>query len=242
MGVQVVLVLLGVEVAMHPAHEQVQHGLLQVPHREVLVEPVMADEDAAALLVANVRRAVAVHARNHPQLVRRVVVVPHVVAKGRLLVRPVLVPVAALLVALARRALVPHVEELLRAVALLRDDEARVPHDPAVVVAVAPGVGILGHGDECLGRDVPHAHQPLEGHVRVHEDGVGVEEDDKVVRLEGLLDHRDLDPGAMAAFVGGCADEAVVVSVDHGCAELVSRPKSQAQAWKRPETAGESIP
>src|SRR3546814_6763536 len=71
MGVEIVLVLFGVEVAMHPAHEQVQHGLLQVPHREVLVEPVMADEDAAALLVANVRRAVAVHARNHPQLVRR---------------------------------------------------------------------------------------------------------------------------------------------------------------------------
>lgn len=134
---------------------------------------------------------------------------------------PALIPVAALLVALARRAFVLYVEELLRAAALLRNNKACIPYNPAVIVAVALRVGVLGHSHERLSRNVLHTHQPLEGHMRVYKDGISVEEDNKVVHLKHLLNYRHLDLSAITALVVRRADKAIVISINYSCTELV---------------------
>jgi hypothetical protein len=78
-------------------------------------------------------------------------------------------------------------------------------------------VGIFGHSEHSLVGDVPEAHEPLDGHVGLDEDGVRIEEDDESVLLEGLLNDGNLDPCVVAIGRGRRADELVVVAVDLGC-------------------------
>lgn len=204
------------ETVVQAIHKRLENGLVKVAHGVILVEPVMPHKDTSASLVANVRGTVAVHAGDRSKLLVRVVIVANVVGESSLLVRPVLCPLLASVVLLLGGTGLPVGEELLGALALAGDDEAGVPHGLALVVAVAGGVGVAGHGDEGVVGDVPEGHEPLEGHVGVHEDGVGVEEDDKLVRLEGFLDHGHLDPCAVSVRVVGGSNESIVVAVNHG--------------------------
>lgn len=176
----------------------------------------MSDEVAIAVAAAmRARHTVALVAGDDANIVDIVVVVAHVVGQRTLLVRPVVRPLRAVVVAAVfSRAVFPALEELLGPVALLGDDEARVPHDLAVEVAVLLRVRVFGQGEEGVFGDVPPAHEPFEGEVDVFKDGVRVEEDNDVVRLEGLAHHRDLDPGAVSVFEFGGADQSVVVAVD----------------------------
>jgi hypothetical protein len=181
----------------------------------LLVHPEVTDEAAAAS--ADVGGAVGVAAGQCAQFVGLVVGVTDVVAERRLLVGPRVGPVATLGEAVAEGAVVPDVKEFLGALAGLGDDEARVPEDPALCVLVVRRVGILGHGEHSLVGDVPEAHEPLDGHVGLDEDGICVEEDDESVFFKGLLNDRNLDPGVVAVGRGRRADELVVVAVDLGC-------------------------
>lgn len=212
-SIQKVLRLVLGKLLVQTLHKQVEEHVLEVVVGVVLVQPVVADEDTGALeVLGQVGGAVSVLARDGLEGVG--VVVADVGSKGGLLVGPVVGPVLAPLPLLAAGAVVPGVEDLVGAGAVLGDDEARVPVDAALVVLVGLGVGVLGHGERRLGRDAPEAEQPLKGHLRLGKVGVAVEEDDKVVRLERLADHGHLDPGAVAVLVVGGTDETVVVAVD----------------------------
>lgn len=186
---------------MEAVDELVGEHRVQLANGGVLVEPVVADEDTTAMGASTRRVTVAVAARDGPELVGSVVVVADEVAESRLLVSPVVRPLGALGVVNTGRAVLPVVEELLSTVALLRDNEAGVPQDPVFLITVTLGVGILGHGQEGLGLDVPEAQEPLEGQVHLLENGVGIEEDDDIVLLERFSDDGDLDPGAPSILV-----------------------------------------
>jgi hypothetical protein len=191
--------------------------VVQLLDGRVLAEPVVADKHTIAVRPApGPGHPVALVAVDDAEVLLVVVVVPHVVRHSRLLVRPVIRPLGAVGVARARRAVLPALEHVRRLLAALADEEARVPHDLAPGVAVVRDPGVLGGGEHDVLVDVPEAHEPLEGQADVLEDGVGVEEDDDVVRLEGLAHDGHLDPCAVSIFVLRGADEAVVVAVDEG--------------------------
>lgn len=207
-------VLLVLELAVQPVNQHPHDAPLQDGHGLLLGLPVVAHKvaPARALALLVVLVAVGVGAGDVAHLVGLGEVVPDVVREGRLLVRPVVLPVVAAFDLLGAR--LPHVHHLTRPLAGLRDEESGVEDDLALGVVVWRDVQILGHGNESVGFVVPEVHEPLDGKLEVGDDGIGVEEYHVVVRLESLLENADLDPCTVSVGVVAGLDESVVIAVD----------------------------
>jgi hypothetical protein len=88
-------------------------------------------------------------------------------------------------------------------------------------VKVGLALGILSHGDQNLGSDLPVVEQPLDGHMRVGKHDVVVEGNDDIVLLQHLLGEDDLGPMRGAVLVLGDAEKLVRVAMDR-CVEIVA--------------------
>jgi hypothetical protein len=92
----------------------------------------------------------------------------------------------------------------------LGDDEAGV----LLVVVDADHADVEGHGDGGVGGNAPAVEEPFEGEFEVLDCGVGVDEDDELVRFEEFEEDVWLDPCVVEAFHVVGLEELVVVVVD----------------------------
>lgn len=89
----------------------------------------------------------------------------------------------------------PCVHNLVGLGVVLRDDEAGVEHELSKLVLVVLAVGVDSKGERVVGgADVPVVQEPLEGKIKVLEDGVGIEVYARLVLLEDGGDDGGLFP------------------------------------------------
>lgn len=95
----------------------------------------------------------------------------------------------------------PGLEDLVRLLVVLGDDEAGVEVELAELVPVVAQVRVGCHGQRVgLGVDVPVVHQPLERQVEAVENGVRVEVDACLVIFEDFANHGRLLPRCSPIF------------------------------------------
>lgn len=214
------LIIVLPKIAIERRHQVVHHlidELVRLPALALL--PEVADQRAAAaVLVGGPRRAVGLAAGHgaHVAQPRKLNLLDKAHERG-LLVRPVVREAAAALVVRARGAAQPGVEEVVRARAVLRDDEARVHVQVAVRVRVEVLVRVKGQHEARLGVVLPVVQQPLERQRRVAEQRVLVEEHDNVVRHESFFDLGDFGPRLGPVGDLGRLNKLIVVTVDSRC-------------------------
>lgn len=181
---------------MRQIRHGLQHGLLGAALRHGLVDGMMSEKQARAftqdmrmLVYPGVPHCV-VAGDFHNLGAGGVVVPPDVLGEGFLLVRPVLLPLAATRVLFFERAFFPSGEHFERIGERLRDYDARVEGEFAfavvggVFVAVEDLPCVERHRDGGRGRDAPAVEEPFDGELEVLDCGVGVDEDDELVGFE----------------------------------------------------------
>lgn len=146
-------------------------------------------------------------------------IVANILAERCLLGRPLFLPPPATRVRNPIiRARTPSLQNLMRSLVILRDDETGVEICLVVFGVVVDFMyGIEGESHGCRGSEVPSIEQPFEGEIEVHERSVGVDGDCDVAALAGECGSEGWDFGPVSCFVGegGCVYEVIGVAVDH---------------------------
>lgn len=217
------------QLLMQQIRQTLHHGCLGTLLRAVLVNGVVADKLTRAFtrdprMVGDARVAHGIVAGNLNNVCAvGVEVVADVFGKGLLLVRPLVCPLLAFRVPIAGGAFFPSLEHVKGVGQRLGDYDARVESEFAaavfgsVLVAIENLARVERHGNARVGCDAPAVEQPFDGEFKVLDRGVGVDEDDKLVRLEKRVQHVWFYPCVVHTLHVGGVDEAVVVAVDLRC-------------------------
>lgn len=181
-----------------------------------LLEPVVADEFALAIADFDTWVAVGLAAVELLDIV--VPVVADVLAESGLFVKLGLFPLRAVGVPDIFRTFMPGLEHRHSELVVLDYHKTGVSvgavESIRVVLRLIRVPRVLGHDERMRGFDVPVVEHPLNRNMEEAENGVSVEEDDKLVVLDVIGQRRGLDPGGVAILKLVGVDELVVVAVD----------------------------